>query len=280
MILAVAVINALITLIISIISSFAGTYIPSYLQGLITAVAAYIIPLCIYARTTGVTAQAAADKFYLKKCRLRLLLISFFMGACWQFVMVIINLPITMIAGSGEAYIPTSAIEFAEVMLVIGILPAVFEELLFRGIIDGTVSELSTCAATIFSSVMFSILHADAVCFLGYIFMGSVLTCIVRRSGSLYSAMLFHLANNVTALLLSYMTPTLFESPAVTIFVFTVGVIGFAVLFAVYGSITKKPRPVKAIKTSYLLVQNFISISVLLSIAVTAAAAVLIGYII
>ena len=154
-------------------------------------------------------------------------------------------------------------------------MPAIFEEFLFRGIVDGSMSELNSRAAVIFSSVMFAVLHADIYNFVGYIIMGVIMTGLVRRTGTVYSAMIFHFANNITALLLGFFNSELVYTPILTITIFAVGVIGFAIVFATFKSVTKKPEKVKAISTSTLLGQSFINIPILLCFVVLAAAMVI-----
>lgn len=274
MLLAIAAVNALITVVLNIISSFFAEPIPMYLQSLIIGLCAYLIPLVIYAKTNGVTANAAAEQFYLKKCVRSHIILAFALGVCWQFVMVVINLPINLILKTGS-YVPQTIAELTAAIVVVGIIPAIFEEFLFRGIIDGSMSEFNTRAAVIFSSVMFAVLHADIFGFLGYIFMGAVMTSLVRRTGSVYSAMLFHFANNTTALLLGYLSSELSYAPVLTIVIFAAGVLGFGVLYSVLNSTTKKPPAVNKIKTSTLLGQSFVNLPILLCIFIIITALVL-----
>lgn len=266
MLLSIAAVNALITIVLGLISSFFAEPIPMYLQSLIIGLCAYLIPLVIYAKTNGVTAQAAEEMFYLRKSKKSLLLLSLFLGICWQFVMVVINLPVSLILNGSDSYMPQSVLELAAAIFVVGVIPAVFEELLFRGIVDGSMSEFNTQTAVIFSSVMFAVLHADIFGFMGYIFMGAVMTTIVRRTDSVYSAMLFHFANNTTALLLGYFSADLAYTPILTITIFAIGVIGFGILYSILTAVTKKPAPVKKIKTATLLGQSFINVPILLCI--------------
>ncbi len=266
MLLSIAAANALITIVLGLISSFFKDPIPMYLESLIIGLCAYLIPLVIYAKTTGVTAEAAEEMFYLRRSKKSLLLLSLLLGICWQFVMIVINLPVNLLLNGSDSYIPQSALELMAAIFVVGIIPAVFEELLFRGIVDGSMSEFNTKTAVIFSSVMFAVLHADIFGFMGYIFMGAILTSIVRRTGSVYSAMLFHFANNTTALLLGYFSDDLGYAPILTITIFVLGVIGFLALYSIFIAATKKPDTVTKMKNSTLLGQSFINLPILLCI--------------
>ncbi len=275
MLLSIAAVNALITVILGIVSSFFTNPLPMYLQSLIIGLCAYLIPLVIYARTNGVTAETAARQFYLKRCRREHIIPILLFGVCWQFVMVVINLPVNLLLEGTDSYVPQSAGELLAAIFVVGIIPAIFEEFLFRGIVDGSMSEFNTRAAVIFSSIMFAVLHADVFGFMGYIFMGTVMTSLVRRTGSVYSAMLFHFASNTTALLLGYFSSDLLYAPVLTISIFVAGVLGFGILYAAFLNITKKPTAVNVIKTPVLLGQSFVNVPILLCFIIIATALVL-----
>lgn len=276
MLFAVAAVNALITVILGVISSFFENPIPIYLESLIIGLCAYIIPLMVYGKLTQITTKKAEERFYLKRCEGRYVVLALLLGICWQFVMVIMSLPASFIFGGTGDAAPVSTGELWAAMIVVGVIPAIFEELLFRGIVDGSMAEFNTRAGIIFSSVMFAVLHADIYNFIGYIFMGVILTSIVRRTGSLYSAMVFHLANNVTALLLGYSSSELMYAPIATIVMFVAAVVGFVALYGVLTSMTKKVAPVRKMQTATLLGQSFINLPIILCFVTLVAAFILV----
>lgn len=276
MLLAIAAINAIVTLGFAMTASFMENPVSAHIQTLVTGLAAYVIPIFIYARINRLNAENAAERFYLKKCEVKYIALAAVMGACWQFVMVVINLPINLIFRTSAGYSFGGIGELAAAMVVVGVIPAVFEEFLFRGIVYGSMSEFNTRAATVFSAAMFAILHADIYEFLGYAAMGIVLAAVVGRTRSVYAAMTFHFTNNAVALLLGYFNSELVYSPVLTISLFAAGTIGFVILFACFRAVTAKPDKVSKIKTSQLLGQSFVNIPILICIAVVIAAAVLV----
>lgn len=276
MLLAVAVINSVVTIILGIISSFFENPVPFYLQALITGVFAYITPIIIYARSNGVTAKVASERFCLRRCNRFLLFLAAIMGICWQFVMVIINLPFNLALGTADGYVIGSVGELIAATIIICAIPAVFEEFLFRGIVGGAMSEFNTKAAAIFSATMFALLHADICGFVGYLCMGLVLSAVVRRTNSLYAAMIFHFFNNATAVLLAYFNAELQFEPALTIGLFIGGVFGFLILYALFMMGTRKREAVCKLKTSHMLGQNFVSVPSLLCLAVVVVTAILV----
>ena len=276
MLLTIAVINSLVTIILGLISSFFEQPVPVYLQALITGVLAYVIPIIIYARNNGVTARVASERFCLRSCEPFLLILVAVMGICWQFVMVVINLPFNLIFRTAEAYTLNSVGELITATIVVCAIPAFFEEFLFRGIVGGTMSEFNTKAAAVFSATMFALLHADVCGFVGYLCMGLILFTVVRRTSSLYAAMIFHFANNATAVLLAYFNSELQFEPALTIGLFIGGIFGFLILYALFMMGTSRKAAVCKLKTSHMLGQNFVSVPSLLCVAVVVVTAVLI----
>lgn len=139
-------------------------------------------------------------------------------------------------------------------------------------------AELNTTAAAVFSSVMFAIMHADISCAPGYLLMGFSLAYLMRKSASLYATMVFHFANNTVALLLAYYNDALWYSPETMIALFACGIIAFAAGVISVNAIYKKDgiEKNKKISTATLLGQSFISVPVILCIALTIAAGVLI----
>ena len=279
MLLYIAGINVTISFILHMVASFFDTFIPIYLQALIVGVCAYIIPIIIYARTNHITAQSAADKYFLKGCRIYPLILAAIMGCCFQFVVILIDLPVNMLTGGSSSYIPSTPAELIAAIFVIAVIPAIFEEFLFRGIVLGSMSEFNTKAAAIFSAVIFAVMHADMCGLVGYIIMGLILVSIVRRTNSIYSAIVFHFANNTTALILGYINDELIYMPVFTISLFAVGVIMFIASYMLFASITKKPKEICLMKTGGLLGQSFVNLPIVLCIAVIVFAEIMISLI-
>ncbi len=95
-------------------------------------------------------------------------------------------------------------------LLVVGVLPAVCEELAFRGfILSGLRHVGHKWTAIVVSSIFFGATHA--------IFQQSLIACLVGmvigflaiQSGSIFPAVLFHIVHNSLALLLKQITPAL-----------------------------------------------------------------------
>ena len=276
MLFAIALINALASVAFMIVSSFYENGIPVFIQMFITGLLAYIVPICVYAKVTGMTSKEASERFYLKKSKTHYIVLAALLGIGCQFIAVVLNLPMNMLFKNYDSYTASSISELVLAIVVVGVLPALFEEFLFRGIVLGSMSEINAKAAIIFSSVMFAILHADICGFLGYLFMGFTLSVVTRRTESVLAAVVFHFMNNVTALLLGYFNPIFMYEPKILIALFAGGVLLFAVVAILFVKITKRQDEAKRIPTGRLLAQNFVSVPIILTIVVTAFAGLVI----
>ena len=180
--------------------------------------------------------------------------------------MIVLNLPINLLLSQSDGYIPSNLWELLAAMLVLGVVPAVFEEFLLRGIVYGVMADYNSRVAMLFTAVMFALMHGNPAGFLGYLAFGAMLVVLLRRTGSLYACVLFHLVNNITALLLSYFSNILMETPIETLQLFALGLLLAGVGWLMLLTLTKRPRPVLRIKTPEFLGQSFVNLPILLCI--------------
>ncbi len=90
-------------------------------------------------------------------------------------------------------------------ILLMAVLPAIFEELIFRGIIlNGLLSKFNQVSAIFISAAMFAFIHGSIEQLLYQFALGVVLAWLVLRTGSLFSGMLVHFLNNAMVLIMNY----------------------------------------------------------------------------
>lgn len=88
--------------------------------------------------------------------------------------------------------------------IVLALVPAVTEELICRGAVYGALRKSGACAAVIFSTLCFALMHRDIGQMI-YTALFGVLLCFIREySGSVFPCMLAHLAFNTGGFLLIY----------------------------------------------------------------------------
>lgn len=90
-------------------------------------------------------------------------------------------------------------VPFIVLIFAIGIVPAIFEELLFRGLLVNHFKQMPPLVSMILSSALFAVMHKgiSQIIFAGIL--GIVLWQIKKTTGSIFSVMLTHFATNSTA---------------------------------------------------------------------------------
>lgn len=97
--------------------------------------------------------------------------------------------------------------DLAMMMLLIAILPAIFEEFTHRGLLlSGLQDRGSEYTAVILSAVMFGLMHTNPTQMFFTTFGGLVFAVAVVKSDSMIPAMCGHFANNAVAVFLEYST--------------------------------------------------------------------------
>ena len=263
----IVLIQSVVALVVALVASFFSVPPPFWVQLLLVELFAYLLPLSLYARENRIlTAKTARERFGLTRCRKNLWGYVILAGLGCQFIMLLLNLPVNLLLNEGESVVPQNLTELLAALFVVAVIPAVFEEFLFRGIVYGVMKEFSSRAALIFTTVLFALMHGSVTGFLGYLFLGWAAIFVLRRTGSLYACMVFHLANNVVAVLLSRYSGDLLYYPMGTLWLFAGGILLAALgIFGLYKA-TKPAPKVDRIKTRELLGQSFFSIPVILCI--------------
>lgn len=91
-------------------------------------------------------------------------------------------------------------------LVVIALIPAVGEELTFRGVLQqGLTRRMNPHVAIILSSAIFSFIHFQFYGFLPRMFLGMVLGYVFYASGSLWPSMLMHFLNNGSVVVAYYL---------------------------------------------------------------------------
>lgn len=112
---------------------------------------------------------------------------------------------------------PTSAPTYLLAILLVAVFPAVYEELIFRGVVlQGLRSRFSDCGAILLSGLLFALMHFNLQQLAYPFILGCVMGWIVIRTGSLVSSMIVHFVNNfliVTFAFIENMTGFSLELP-------------------------------------------------------------------
>lgn len=96
--------------------------------------------------------------------------------------------------------------KFFASIFYIGLLPAICEELIFRGIITNGLKKYGTWVAVILSAVFFALMHQNLQQLVYQLFLGGIMAYIVIKTGSIIYTMILHFFNNFVILLSAYIT--------------------------------------------------------------------------
>lgn len=120
-------------------------------------------------------------------------------------------------------------------VIIIAILPAICEELCFRGALQRILIHCTRnpWAGIIITSILFSALHLQFQGFLPRMFLGIVLGALYWYSGSLWTSILAHFVNNgVQVIAVSFAPKYVTENPTIPVFAGLIsGVIVFIILW-------------------------------------------------
>lgn len=101
--------------------------------------------------------------------------------------------------------LPSGGPELLMQFLALCVMPAIAEELLFRGAFQGLMRPCGSAAAIFAPALLFGVLHLDLAQGLTAFACGVFLGWLAERSGSILPGMLLHLVNNVLAFLTIYL---------------------------------------------------------------------------
>ena len=108
---------------------------------------------------------------------------------------------------SGSINLPLTNFGWLTLYLVLyAILPAICEELVFRGVIfNGLRKNFSDVFAVVFSGLLFALMHGSITQFIYPFCMGIIFAIIVLRTGSVLCSMIVHMVNNIFVIVFSFL---------------------------------------------------------------------------
>lgn len=105
-----------------------------------------------------------------------------------------------------ELLVVDTLTDYALAILFVAVVPAVFEELIFRGALQPLFSKWfgNVHVGIWVSAALFSLIHAQFFGFLPRMILGALFGYLVIWSGSMYTAMLGHFTNNALSITSAY----------------------------------------------------------------------------
>ena len=134
-------------------------------------------------------------------------------------------------AETTNARLPSGGPDLFLQFMALCVLPAVTEELFFRGALQGLLRPCGSAAAIFGPALLFSLLHLDAIQGLTALVCGVFLGWLAERSGSILPGMLLHFVNNCLAFCNLYLR---LYAPGDVSFAFELFVLLFFPLFSLW----------------------------------------------
>ena len=134
-------------------------------------------------------------------------------------------------AETTSARLPSGGPELFLQFMALCVLPAVTEELFFRGALQGLLRPCGSAVAIFGPALLFSLLHLDAIQGLTALVCGVFLGWLAERSGSILPGMLLHFVNNCLAFCNLYLR---LYAPGDVSFAFELFVLLFFPLFSLW----------------------------------------------
>lgn len=111
-----------------------------------------------------------------------------------------------------EIPIPETGGELLISLLVIAIVAAVCEEVLFRGVLQSSFEKLGKAGMFLLVSLLFTAFHFSMEQFMGLFVLSLLITYIVYRTNSIFAGILAHFTNNAAAMVISFFANKIPES--------------------------------------------------------------------
>ena len=100
--------------------------------------------------------------------------------------------------------LPDNGAQIILALAAVGIVPAILEELLFRGaLLEGLKRELQPRMALILTALLFAFMHGSLIGLPAHVALGLVITLLAIRQNNLQLPMIYHFSHNAASLIIS-----------------------------------------------------------------------------
>lgn len=120
-------------------------------------------------------------------------------------------------------------------LLSVGLIPSLFEEIFFRGACLSSLNYSNTLLSVLITSLFFFIIHGSVYGIICYVFVGVVFSYLTITTGTVFAAIITHLINNIITYFLNLYSEKLSLIGMNYIIVIA---LGFVFLISLYGFLT------------------------------------------
>ncbi len=134
---------------------------------------------------------------------------------------------------------------FFTIILVIGVIPSIFEELFFRGLVQQLVFKIfgTVWPTIIITSIIFSVFHFEFYAFLPRVLLGILLSVAFFSTGKLWLPIFLHFINNVFSILVHQFMPQQLDNLSeigISGFQWAISLLSFVLLLYVFKFMLKE----------------------------------------
>ena len=202
-----AIVVAMVQVTSTLASGEASTVLPDWALYL-----SYIMPQLAFALAVwfalAYQGKSVKTAVVSQKCHWKYFIIAIVLQIGLMSLSQLNNWFLQLLGGIGyqDAGVPIPSLDgfgIVGTILVIALLPAIFEESFFRGVLLSGVRSYKTWAMVLLSGALFSLYHQNPAQTLYQFCCGCAFALVAIRSGSVLPTVLAHLINNATILILT-----------------------------------------------------------------------------
>ncbi|NOQ74588.1 MAG: CPBP family intramembrane metalloprotease [Crocinitomix sp.] len=187
---------------------------------LFSQVFSFLVAFLLYLRLSG---ERFSDMVHMQSIKLKpllftvgLLIVCFYAFPLFEFINEPLRqiLPVEILESEiltdqrhDALFIQSDPIQFVFALIVMALLPAIFEELVFRGFLIKKMlqSGMSEYGAILMSSAIFALVHMQPMKFLAMFTLGAALGFVYMRFRNLKYAMVLHFLFNGTQITMTFL---------------------------------------------------------------------------
>ena len=139
---------------------------------------------------------------------------------------------------------------FVGVLFAVAVVPAIFEEIFFRGILLKGLRSFGTVGAVLLCGVLFSVYHQNPAQTIYQFLCGAAFALVAIRSGSILPTVVSHFINNALIVVLEKFGVTAFPLPVYIVMLCVEGVLLVgSLVYLIFFDKPKKSQTVEIVKT-------------------------------
>lgn len=188
------------------------TEVESVLIGQILYVLPAIVYLVFFRKKVAEEGEATtlAQTLRIKKIRISSLLLIALFTYCMYPLISLVN-AISLVFANNEIQETVSSVvggnQVVVSVLLLAALPAICEELMYRGVIYNAHRKVSPRAAIFMSALLFGLLHRNLNQFSYAFLLGILLVLVIEATDSILASVFMHVLINSTSVILNYALP-------------------------------------------------------------------------